>query len=170
MCFPLSVPIQVYEVRQLASVSYTTVVSLGETWMRGGVPGLSATTLSGDQIYMAMLDYARELAAVHSSLPIAEFVWLLLLASITTVVVRWVPVPRTVALVLVGLVVSAAGLLSGVHPTAAVIVLVFLPPLLFQAALEVYVHALGRALPEVVALASLCACAFWVQSVRNGLL
>lgn len=102
---------------------------------------------------MAMLDSGAALAAVHSSLPVAEFVWLLLLASITMVVVRWVPVPHTVALVLVGLMVSGAGMLSGVHATSDVILLVFLPPLLFQAALEVNVHALGRALPEVIALA-----------------
>lgn len=102
---------------------------------------------------MAMLGHAGAIAALHSTLPVAQFVWLLLLASITTIVVRWLPVPHTVALVLVGLLVSAAGLLSGVHPTADVILLVFLPPLLFQAALEVDVHMLGSALPEVVALA-----------------
>lgn len=106
-----------------------------------------------DGMYMAILEPAREVAALHSTLPVAGFVWLLLLASITTVVVRWIPVPHTVALVLVGLLVSSVGLLSGVHPTADVILLVFLPPLLFQAALDVDVHGLGRALPEVVALA-----------------
>jgi CPA1 family monovalent cation:H+ antiporter len=102
---------------------------------------------------MAMLDHSGEVTVLHATLPVADFVWLLLLASITAVLVRWIPVPQTVALVLVGLLVSAAGLLSGVHPTGEVILLVFLPPLLFQAALEVDVHVLGRALPEVVALA-----------------
>src|SRR5947209_1130939 len=60
---------------------------------------------------MAMPDPVSTMAAVHSTLPVAEFVWLLLLASITTIVARWIPVPHTVALVLVGLLVSAAGLL-----------------------------------------------------------
>jgi hypothetical protein len=86
---------------------------------------------------MTMLDHPGAAASLHSTLPVAEFVWLLLLASVTTVAVSWIPIPHTVALVLVGLVVSGAGLLSGVHPTGDVILLVFLPPLLFQAALEV---------------------------------
>jgi CPA1 family monovalent cation:H+ antiporter len=92
-------------------------------------------------------------AILHTTLPIVEFVWLLLLASITVVAVRWIPIPDTVGLVLVGLLVSGAGLLSSVQPTGEVILLVFLPPLLFQAALEVDVSVLGKALPEVLALA-----------------
>jgi CPA1 family monovalent cation:H+ antiporter len=87
------------------------------------------------------------------SLPVAEYVWLLILASVTAAVVRWIRIPYTVALVLVGLAVSGAGLLENVKPTADVILLVFLPPLLFQAALDLDVRDFGRALPVILLLA-----------------
>jgi CPA1 family monovalent cation:H+ antiporter len=93
------------------------------------------------------------LAPAHVTGPVANIVWLLLLASVTAVVVRLLPIPNTVGLVLVGLLVSGAGLLSGVRLSGEVILLIFLPPLLFQAALELNIPVLGRALPAVIALA-----------------
>jgi monovalent cation:H+ antiporter, CPA1 family len=85
--------------------------------------------------------------------PFAGFVWLLLLAALTAGAARRLHVPYTVALVLVGLLVSAAGLFHDVRPSGEVILLVFLPPLLFEAALDFDVEALGRALPEIIILA-----------------
>jgi CPA1 family monovalent cation:H+ antiporter len=58
-----------------------------------------------------------------------------------------------VALVLVGLVVSAFGLLQEVRLTSDIILLVFLPPLLFEAALELDVRGIGRAMPVILLLA-----------------
>lgn len=87
------------------------------------------------------------------TIPITEFVWLLILASVTAAAVRWIQIPYTVALVLVGIVVSAFGLLQNVRLTSDAILLVFLPPLLFQAALELDIQRLGRALPAVLLLA-----------------
>jgi CPA1 family monovalent cation:H+ antiporter len=93
------------------------------------------------------------ITSLHTSLPVAGFVWLVLLAALTTVIARRVRVPYTVALVLVGLLVSALGLLSDVQPTADVILVVFLPPLLFEAALQTDIRAFGRTLPVVLLLA-----------------
>lgn len=89
----------------------------------------------------------------HLAFPIAGFIWLLLLASITSAVARRFRVPDTVALVMVGALVSALGLLHDVRPNGDIILLIFLPPLLFEAALDFHVEALGRALPEIAALA-----------------
>lgn len=89
----------------------------------------------------------------HVSFPLVGFVWLLLLASLTTAIARRLRLPYTVALVLVGSLVSALGLLHDVRPSGEAILLVFLPPLLFEAAIDFDVAALGRALPEIVVLA-----------------
>jgi len=72
---------------------------------------------------------ALGLGATHSSFPIVGLVWLLVLASVTTAVARWIRMPYTVALVLVGLGASALGVLSDVRPTSDIILLVFLPHL-----------------------------------------
>lgn len=92
-------------------------------------------------------------SGIHSTLPIAAFVWVLVLASLTTAAARYLKLPYIVALVLLGLVVSALGWLSAIRPTPDVILLVFLPPLLFEAALEMDVASFGRTLPVVILLA-----------------
>lgn len=84
---------------------------------------------------------------------LASFIWLLLLASLTTAAARRWRLPYTVALVLVGVLVSALGLLHDVRPSGEVILVVFLPPLLFEAALDFELAPLGRALPSIGALA-----------------
>ncbi len=84
---------------------------------------------------------------------LVEFVWVLILASITAAAVRRIRIPYTVALVLVGLLVSAFGLLHDVRITSELILLVFLPPLLFQAALELDIRGIGHALPVILLLA-----------------
>lgn len=91
-------------------------------------------------------------AMTHTVL-VTDLVWLILLASLTVVAATWARVPYTVALVLVGLLVSASGLLPHFRPTSDIILLVFLPPLLFQAAIELDIAMLGTALPAVLLLA-----------------
>jgi len=85
--------------------------------------------------------------------PIGNFVWLLLLAALTAVVAQRVRVPYTVALVVVGLLASALGFLHDFRATASLILLVFLPPLLFQAALDLELPVVGRMLSSILALA-----------------
>ncbi len=97
--------------------------------------------------------FSALVAVIHSALPISGFVWLVLLASVTTAVARKFGVPYTVALVLVGVLVSGLGLLTEIHLTSDIILLVFLPPLLFEAGLQTDIKAFGRTLPLVVALA-----------------
>jgi len=59
---------------------------------------------------------------------------LLMVASTVGLAVRWVKVPYSIALVIVGLVMGASHLLPHVAMTPELILLVFLPALLFEAA------------------------------------
>ena len=75
--------------------------------------------------------------------PANLFVSLVIVASLTAVVVRFIKVPYTVALVVAGLIVGSFG---GVHAeiTPELVLVVFLPALLFEAAWNVDFNALRR--------------------------
>lgn len=78
---------------------------------------------------------------------------LLMLASVTTVFARWLRTPYSVAWVLVGLIASAFGVLNELRPTGATILLIFLPPLLFEAAMNFDLTQLRRGTIAIVLLA-----------------
>lgn len=65
---------------------------------------------------------------------ITIFIVLLLIASGVAMVTRWIRVPYTLALVLVGLSISPLHFLPVVHISPELILLIFLPALLFEAA------------------------------------
>ena len=65
---------------------------------------------------------------------ITVFIALLLVASGVAMATRWVRVPYTLALVLVGLVISPLHFLPVAHVLPELILLIFLPALLFEAA------------------------------------
>jgi CPA1 family monovalent cation:H+ antiporter len=65
---------------------------------------------------------------------ITVFIALLLVASGVAMVTRWVRIPYTLALVLVGLVISPLHFLPVAHVSPELILLIFLPALLFEAA------------------------------------
>lgn len=92
-------------------------------------------------------------SGIHTIIPVTSFVWVLVLASLTTAAARYLNLPYIVLLVVLGVVVGSFGWLQAVRPTSEVILLVFLPPLLFEAGLEIDMAALGRTLPIVVWLA-----------------
>ncbi|MBE3559288.1 MAG: cation:proton antiporter [Ktedonobacteraceae bacterium] len=87
----------------------------------------------------------EELRDIHSGeekgspmldIPMLEsyLVLFLALALVTIFVTRWIAVPYTLGLVVVGLLLSASGLLPEVHLTPSLVLFVFLPALLFEGA------------------------------------
>ncbi len=73
-----------------------------------------------------------------------SFFWLMLLASVVAMLGRFVKIPYTIALVLTGLVVGYFGLLPGLHLEPQILFAIFLPPLLFEAGINIHFRSLQR--------------------------
>ena len=73
-----------------------------------------------------------------------SFFWLMLLASMVAMLGRFVKIPYTIALVLTGLVVGYFGLLPGVYLEPHILFAIFLPPLLFEAGINIHFRPLQR--------------------------
>ena len=78
---------------------------------------------------------------------------LLLVASTVAMATKWVRVPYTLALVMVGLVISPMHFLPVVHVSPDLILLIFLPALLFEAAWNLRLDHLRRNLLPILMLA-----------------
>lgn len=78
---------------------------------------------------------------------------LLVLASVVAIAVSRLRLPYTVALVVVGLGVGLTGWFSDASVTKDLILLVFLPPLLFEAAINMDLRELARRWSQVAVLA-----------------
>jgi len=77
---------------------------------------------------------------------------LLLVVTVVAIAVRRLNVPYTVALVLVGLVLTMQRSIT-VNLTSELILALFVPPLVFEAALHINFDELRRGLPEILVLA-----------------
>lgn len=86
-------------------------------------------------------------------LTITALILLLLIASGVAMITRWVPVPYTVALVVVGLVTSQLHFLPTIHISPDLILLIFLPALLFEAAWNLDLKSLRENLAPILLLA-----------------
>lgn len=75
-------------------------------------------------------------------MPVHLLVVLLLLASTTAIAVKWVRIPYSIALVIVGLVIGVCHFLPTVEMTPHLILLVFLPALLFEASWNIHLKTL----------------------------
>ncbi len=95
-------------------------------------------------------------AAGTTDIEVAEsvIVGLLFVAALVAIAVSRVRVPYTVALVVVGLVLGVSGAFSSVDLTSELILLVFLPPLLFEGAFNMELVVLKRRWKQVAVLAS----------------
>lgn len=80
-------------------------------------------------------------------------IWLLIAASVVAMIVRRIRIPYSLALVGAGLVIGAFRLLPGVELEPELVFAVFLPPLLFEAALYLDVTELRRNSKHITALA-----------------
>jgi CPA1 family monovalent cation:H+ antiporter len=85
---------------------------------------------------------------------IAIFITLLLIASCVAMLTKWVRVPYTLALVVVGLAISPMHFLPPVHVSPDLILLIFLPALLFEAAWNLKLKELRANLAPVLLLAT----------------
>jgi CPA1 family monovalent cation:H+ antiporter len=87
----------------------------------------------------------------HSTITV--FIVLLLIASGVAMLTKWIPVPYTLALVIVGLVISPMHFLPAVHISPQLILLIFLPALLFDAAWSFKLEELRANLIPIIFLA-----------------
>jgi len=84
---------------------------------------------------------------------ITVFIALLLIASGVAMATKWIRVPYTLALVIVGLVISPMHFLPAVHISPELILLIFLPALLFEAAWNLKFDHLRDNLLPILSLA-----------------
>jgi CPA1 family monovalent cation:H+ antiporter len=75
---------------------------------------------------------------------IEGLVFLLIVAAVVAVVARWIHLPYTLALLLLGLVLGAVPAISAPTLSSEIILLLFLPPLLFEAAFVLDLRLLWR--------------------------
>ena len=85
----------------------------------------------------------------------------LLIAGIVAMLTRRLRVPYSVGLVLTGLILSLFPLFAGAPFTKELIFNVFLPPLVFEAALQIRWKELRRDLPVILMLATVGVCLSW---------
>ncbi len=85
----------------------------------------------------------------------------LLIAGIVAMLTRRLRVPYSVGLVLTGLILSVFPFFAEVPLTKELIFNVFLPPLVFEAALQIHWKELRRELPVVLMLATVGVCLSW---------
>ena len=102
-------------------------------------------------------------------LPMESLLALLLVASATAVVVKWVRVPYPVALVVAGLVIGISKVLPPVYMTPDMVLLIFLPALLFEASWNLDIKALKRDWIPIAVLATVgvLVCMFAVAALLH---
>ena len=86
---------------------------------------------------------------------ISIFILLLLIASGVAMLTKWVRVPYTLALVIVGLLISPMHFLPTIHISPELILLIFLPALLFEAAWNLKLDHLRENLVPILTLATI---------------
>lgn len=86
---------------------------------------------------------------------ITVLIALLLVASGVAMASKWIPVPYTLSLVIVGLVISPMHFLPAIHISPELILLIFLPALLFEAAWNLKLDRLRANLIPILSLAVL---------------
>jgi CPA1 family monovalent cation:H+ antiporter len=85
----------------------------------------------------------------------------LLIAGIVAMLTRRLRVPYSVGLVITGLILSLSPLSAGIPFTKEVLFNVLLPPLVFEAALQIRWRELRRELPVILLLATVGVCLSW---------
>lgn len=90
---------------------------------------------------------------LETQITVRILILLLLVASAVAMATKWVRVPYTLALVIVGLIISPMHFLPVVHISPDLILLIFLPALLFEAAWNLKLDQLRRNLIPILLLA-----------------
>jgi CPA1 family monovalent cation:H+ antiporter len=84
---------------------------------------------------------------------ITLFILLLLVASGVSMATKWIRIPYTLLLVIIGLVISPLHFLPGVHVSPELVLLIFLPALLFEASWNLKIESLRENLLPILVLA-----------------
>lgn len=82
-----------------------------------------------------------------------NFFWLMLLATAVAMMGRFVRIPYTIALVLCGLGVGLLGLLPGIHLNPHLLFAIFMPPILFDAGINIDLTVLKKQKLPIAVLA-----------------
>lgn len=100
---------------------------------------------------------------------ISNFIALLLVASATAVCIKWIKVPYAVALVVAGLIIGLFNVLAPIAMTPDLVLLIFLPALLFEAAWNMDLQALRRDWLSITVLATIgvVICMFSVAGILH---
>jgi CPA1 family monovalent cation:H+ antiporter len=104
-----------------------------------------------------------------ASIHVETLLALLLVASATAVVIKWVRVPYAVALVIAGLIIGLSKVMPPVSMTPELVLLIFLPALLFEASWNMDIEALRRDWLSIGVLATVgvIVCMFAVASILH---
>lgn len=86
---------------------------------------------------------------------LAEFIEILMLASAVAIAIKFIRFPYTIALVIAGLIVGLLGILPELPLSKEVVFLIFLPPLLFEAAMNMDLRELRDNFAPISAIAFL---------------
>ena len=92
---------------------------------------------------------------IHHEYPICMVVALLTIAAGVSIVNRWLKIPYSIALVLIGLLIGQFSLLPELQMNPHLVLLVFLPPLLFDAAINLKIKKLASLWKPVLILATI---------------
>jgi CPA1 family monovalent cation:H+ antiporter len=95
----------------------------------------------------------HEVAMNDTHHAVTLFILLLLVSSGVSMATRWIRVPYTLLLVLVGLIISPLHFLPVVHISPELILLIFLPALLFEASWNLRIESLKENLVPILTLA-----------------
>ncbi|MFN0084783.1 MAG: Na+/H+ antiporter [Blastocatellia bacterium] len=106
------------------------------------------------QAYFPAFAEAGATSGSETHFSITVLIALLLTASGVAMATKWVRLPYTLALVIVGLVISPMHFLPVVHVSPELILLIFLPALLFEAAWNLKLDHLRKNLLPILALAT----------------
>jgi monovalent cation:H+ antiporter, CPA1 family len=98
---------------------------------------------------------------VEVNIHLERFLIFLLIAGIVAILTRRFRIPYTVGLVFTGVILSFHSFFFDVPFTKDIIFNVFLPPLVFEAALQIHWKELRRELPVVLLLATVGVCLAW---------
>ncbi len=84
---------------------------------------------------------------------VSVFIVLMLISAAVAIATKWIRIPYTLALVVVGLLISPMEFLPAVHISPELILLIFLPALLFEASWNLNIDHLRKDLGPILALA-----------------
>ncbi|MBX9687280.1 MAG: cation:proton antiporter, partial [Candidatus Obscuribacterales bacterium] len=102
-------------------------------------------------------------------IPMDVLLSLLLVASATAVAVKWIRMPYAVALVIAGLLIGLSKVMTPVVMTPELVLMIFLPALLFEASWNLDLKALRRDWLSITVLATIgvVVCMFGVASILH---